>query len=150
MRQGRSVLALLAFSCLVGCGSRGSLQAEMTQLLARQAKDWNRGDIAAFMQAYWKSEELTFSSGGQTRIGWDETLKRYQERYPTVEHMGVLSFTLERVQSLGAGAALVLGRWDLKRSVGDIGGNFSLVLRRIGSEWRIVHDHTSVTPTGEP
>ena len=44
---------------------------------------------------------------------------------------------------LGPDAALVLGRWHLKRDKGDIGGVFTLVWQRFPEGWKIVHDHTS-------
>ncbi len=39
--------------------------------------------------------------------------------------------------------ALVLGRWRLQRKRDPVGGNFSLLFRRIAGRWLIVHDHTS-------
>jgi len=60
--------------------------------------------------------------------------------------MGQVAFSEIEVFALGDSAALVLGRWLLKRKPTDIGGNFSLVLRRIEDRWVIIHDHTSRTP----
>jgi len=40
----------------------------------------------------------------------------------------------------------VLGHWHLKRDSGDVGGVFSLVWQRFPEGWKIVHDHTSLTP----
>jgi gluconolactonase len=117
---------------------------EIKRIIAEQSKAWNAGDIAKFMTYYWKSEHLTFSSGGTTRRGWDATLERYRTRYPTREIMGSVRFTELEVSELGDDVALVLGRWRLDREVGDdIGGNFSLVFRRINGRWLIIHDHTS-------
>src|SRR5262245_4385095 len=113
-------------------------------ILERQADAWNRGDIDGFMRDYWQSDELTFSSGGQTQVGWNQTRERYRARYPNRTAMGTLRFRLDRTQSLGNDSALVLGQWDLERAAGPIGGNFSLVFRRIDGRWVIVHDHTSV------
>lgn len=115
------------------------------RVIDAQAKAWNRGDIEAFMTYYWKSDQLTFSSGGVTRRGWGETRERYLTRYPTRESMGRVEFTELEVTELGDAAALVLGRWNLNRDVeADIGGNFSLVFRRIAGRWLIIHDHTSL------
>ena len=49
----------------------------LISVLQQQAADWNRGDIDAFMRAYWKSENLTFCSGGTTNRGWTATRDRY-------------------------------------------------------------------------
>src|SRR5216683_10115 len=44
---------------------------------------------------------------------------------------------------LGPEAALVLGRWHLKREKDDLGGVFTLVWQRFPDGWKIIHDHTS-------
>ena len=116
---------------------------QIKSFIAMQAEAWNRGDIDAFMEYYWKSEKLTFSSGGSTTRGWQATKNGYHQRYPTRDQMGSLTFTNVEVTPLGATAALVLGRWDLKRESAPIGGNFSLTFRLIDGRWLIVHDHTS-------
>ncbi|MFT5528058.1 MAG: ketosteroid isomerase-like protein [Pirellulaceae bacterium] len=112
--------------------------------LNRQAAAWNRGDIDAFMQDYWKSEQLTFSSGGQTTRGWQATKARYHLRYPSKERMGHLTFGNLEVSVLEETSAMVLGRWHLKRKDDELGGNFSLVFRQIDGQWVIVHDHSSL------
>ncbi len=119
-----------------------SLESQLTAIVDRQTDAWNRGDIEGFMQAYWKSEQLTFSSGGKIERGWQATRTRYLKRYPTREIMGRLNFSELEVRSLGTDAALMLGKWKLERDT-PIEGNFSLVWRRINSEWLIIHDHTS-------
>lgn len=116
------------------------------EVLAAQAAAWNRGDIDAFMSHYWKSPKLTFSSGGEVTRGWQATLTNYKKRYPTRERMGKVAFSDLEVTPLGASAALVLGTWKLGREGDPIGGKFSLVFRRRGGRWVIVHDHTSRKP----
>jgi beta-aspartyl-peptidase (threonine type) len=115
----------------------------LTAILDVQAAAWNRGDIDGFMEHYWKSEDLTFSSGGKTTRGWQTTRDNYKLRYPTRERMGKLTFDQLEVFPLGDNAALLLGHWHLDRT-GPVGGNFSLVFRRIDGAWVIVHDHTSL------
>jgi beta-aspartyl-peptidase (threonine type) len=122
--------------------TRAAIQAVLTQ----QADAWNKGDIAAFMEHYWKSDELTFSSGGQTTRGWQATKDNYLKRYPTREQMGQLTFSQLEITPLEPAAALVLGRWQLARE-SPVGGNFTLVLRKLDGRWLIVHDHTSRTET---
>src|SRR5262245_9092005 len=119
--------------------------AEIGRILKEQATAWNRGDIDACMEQYWKSDELTFRSGGQTTRGWKSTKENYQRRYPTREKMGQLTFSQLEITPLGDAAALVLGRWRLKREESPVSGNFSLVCRKIDDQWVIVHDHTSRT-----
>jgi len=117
---------------------------ELTEILKQQVAAWNAADIAEFMNSYWKSEKLTFSSGGTTRRGWQATLESYEKKYPTPEKMGQLRFSGLEIDLLGGDVALVLGKWQLKRKEDpDIGGNFSLVFRKLENRWVIIHDHSS-------
>jgi beta-aspartyl-peptidase (threonine type) len=124
-------------------GEDDSIRAAVESILRAQEDAWNRGDLDAFMDHYWKSEALTFSSGGKTTRGWMETLNRYRERYPTPEKMGRVKFSGLEITPLGNSAALVLGQWNLERESEPLSGSFSLVVRKFGDSWLIVHDHTS-------
>jgi ketosteroid isomerase-like protein len=121
----------------------GAVRATLEGIFRVQQDAWNRGDIDAFMDHYWKSDDLTFSSSGKTTRGWQATLARYRERYPTPEKMGRLTLSGFELTPLGDAAELVLGQWKLDRQSEPVGGNFTLVLRKIDGRWVIVHDHTS-------
>ena len=146
----RSLPAFVGSACTIlaacsGCAvSRGDreMQSEIAGLLQRQADAWNQGNVAEFMEPYWHSADLTFSSGGKTTRSWQATFDRYVQKYPTRDEMGELTFSDLEVREVAPRAALVLGRWRLKRA-DPIGGNFSLVMRRDGDQWAIIHDHTS-------
>jgi ketosteroid isomerase-like protein len=142
-------VCILSLGCFaIACGrcayadDHQTLPKELSSIVQSQAEDWNRGDIDAFMKAYWKSEELTFSSGGTTERGWEATRKRYHARYPDRATMGKLKFSDLEVQALSNDAALMLGRWHLERE-NPAGGNFSLVWKKIDGKWLIIHDHSS-------
>ena len=117
---------------------------EIRSILDEQTAAWNDGDLPRFMQPYWKSADLTFSAGGKTTRGWQATLDRYVRRYAPPKEMGTLSFDHLETTIIANDAALVLGDWHLKMNKGaDQNGNFSLVLRKIDDEWKIIHDHSS-------
>jgi beta-aspartyl-peptidase (threonine type) len=143
-------IVLASFSCWICLSSADLLAADAADAiraeLKAQIQAWNAGNIDRFMESYWKSDNLTFSSGGKTIRGWQATLDRYKNRYPDKSAMGEVSFDQLEITPLGDTAALVLGRWQLKRAE-PIGGNFSLVLRKIDGAWRIIHDHTSKEDT---
>lgn len=120
-----------------------AIRPAIETLFALQQDAWNRGDVEAFMEHYWKDNDLTFSAGGQTTRGWQATLDRYKERYPTRDAMGRLTLGEFELFPLGDSAALVLGIWKLDRENEPVSGNFSLVLRKIDGRWVIMHDHTS-------
>ncbi len=115
---------------------------EILSILAKQAKAWNDRDLAGFMETYWKSEKLTFSGGGKTIRGWQATFDRYKDKYPP-EKMGTLTFDSQEVTMLGTSAAMVLGNWHLKSVDEPVNGNFSLVMKKIDGQWKIIHDHSS-------
>ena len=121
-----------------------SPEAGISALIQQQARDWNAGDIEAFMKVYWNSDELTFSSGGNITRGFESTLGRYKERYPTAEAMCKVTFTDLEFLPLSRSAMQVLGVWNLDREHEPIGGRFTLIFRRFANGWKIVHDHTSV------
>jgi beta-aspartyl-peptidase (threonine type) len=85
---------------------------------------------------------LTFSSGGKLTRGWQTMFVRFRESYVDKGSMGTLSFGDLEVTDLGTDSALVLGRWRLVGKNPDSGA-FSLVMRRVGGVWAIIHDHTS-------
>jgi uncharacterized protein (TIGR02246 family) len=112
-------------------------------VLGAQQAAWNRGDVDAFLVGYWHSPELTFSGSNGVSRGWDGVMARYKKTYPDRAAMGQLDFSELEFRFLGPDAALVLGRWHLKREKDELGGVFSLVWQRFPDGWKIVHDHTS-------
>jgi uncharacterized protein (TIGR02246 family) len=117
---------------------------EIEKVLSDQVAAWNRGDLPGFMQAYWQSDKLSFSSGGSTRRGWKSIHDHYQAKYGGKSDLGQLSFTDLEVSLLNPDHALVLGRWHLATGESAMEGNFSLVVRHIDENWVIIHDHTSL------
>jgi len=120
-----------------------AIRAAVESVLRVQQEAWNRGDVDAFVEHYWQSDDVTFSSGGKTTRGWKETASGYRERYPTREQMGRLTFGNLEITPLSRAAALVLGEWRLERESEPLSGNFSLVFRKLDGRWVIVHAHTS-------
>ena len=121
-------------------------KAKIESLLKTQTQKWNQGDLEGFMETYWKSEKLTFSSRGITTRGWKATLAKYKKNYQgNDKEMGHLTFGKLEIELLSKNIALVLGNWHLKMkdTSNNVEGNFSLVLKTIDGKWKIVHDHSS-------
>jgi beta-aspartyl-peptidase (threonine type) len=137
--------ALLFFCSVVGTApEKPTPEQAVRAVLDAQVRAWNRGDLEGFMSGYWKSPELTFTSGGDNTRGWDATLERYRKRYKAEgKEMGKLTFSDVSVTVLTPDAAYVRGRWQLVLSKEKPGGVFTLVFRKLPEGWRIVHDHTS-------
>lgn len=121
--------------------------AEIQSVLTAQQDAWNRGDIDAFMNGYARSASTVFISEDEVRRGWETVRARYREKYSDRAKMGTLSFSEIEVTMLSSDAAVVLGRWKLKRENDEPHGRFSLIFKRLPDGWRIVHDHTSAGPT---
>ena len=122
-------------------------RAEILAVITAQQEAWNRGDVEGFMKGYWNSPQLTFAGSAGITRGWEPVLARYRTRYPDAQAMGHADFSGLEVYLLGKDAALVLGRWHLKRTSDEVGGIFTLVFQRFPEGWRIIHDHTSADAT---
>jgi ketosteroid isomerase-like protein len=118
-------------------------KADVRAVLDAQAAAWNRGDVAGYMDGYDRSPNTEFVGGDSITRGWQEVFDRYKKRYDTREKMGVLTFSDLEITVLSKDAALVLGRWHLKRTSDEPHGTFTLLFRKTSAGWRIVHDHTS-------
>jgi ketosteroid isomerase-like protein len=118
-------------------------RAQIRAVMDAQAAAWNRGDIAGYMDGYWRSSKTTFVSGDSITRGWQTVLDRYQKRYDSRAKMGTPTFSELEIQVLSPTAAVVLGKWELQRDQDHPRGYFTLIFRKVKAGWRIVQDHTS-------
>ena len=141
-----TALALLA-AFAVGCQTRRSASSTadvaVRAALEKQVFEWNRGNLAGFMETYARSDDIRFASGDDISVGWQMVFDRYQRRYGDRAAMGTLTFSDLEIAVLGPDAALAFGRWQLKRDKDEPSGLFTLLFQRTAEGWRIVHDHTS-------
>ena len=117
---------------------------QVSKILFQQQQDWNNGHIDAFMEAYWKSEELQFGGGNGITRGWQQTLESYKKRYPDKAAMGHLTFEIIDLTQHSRKVVSLTGSWQLERENDRPGGYFLLIWRKIKGEWKIVADHTSI------
>ncbi len=113
------------------------------QLLAKQTEAWNRGDIETFMETYWKSDSLMFIGKSGVTYGWTNTLNNYKKGYPDTTAMGKLSFDIVVIKRLSFQYFHVIGKWHLQRSIGDLSGHYTLLIKKIKGKWVIIADHSS-------
>ena len=151
---------LLAVTLLAAC--RGSAQpgidpspvadrAGLTRLvtaqLERAAGDWNRGDLDGFLSDYAAESTTTFVDGRRARAGIDFIRSTYGPRFSPGADRGTLHFEEVQVRPLSSTLALVTARFILQRKSGvNSSGPFTLVMERRGTEWKILHDHSSSDP----
>ena len=120
--------------------------AQIRSVLRAQQDAWNRGDIDGFMNGYARSASTVFVSEDTIRRGWETVRERYKKKYSDRAKMGALTFSELEITLLSTDAAVVLGRWSLKRANDQPHGRFTLIFKRLPEGWRIVHDHTSAAP----
>jgi len=137
-------VTIIAVLCFASC-QNSSVKNELSSVLTQQVDSWNEGDIEGYMSHYWKNDSLMFI-GRKISYGWNNVLNNYKKAYPDKAAMGHLAFEIISIDELSDESALVVGRWNLTYTESnrtDVGGVFSLLLRKIGGKWVIVKDHTS-------
>ncbi len=140
--------AILILFCAVSSQAQvGQLNSNDEEAIRTLMKDqesaWNEGDIDRFMEGYWNSDKLVFVGGSGATYGWEETRVGYHKRYPDRTAMGELTFTILQMDALGSSHARVLGKYHLKRTIGDASGTFTLLFYHFPDGWKIISDHTS-------
>lgn len=137
------LLLLILFASTSSFAQFNKDEKEIRDLLNRQTLEWNRGNIDEFMSGYWKNDSLMFIGKSGVTYGYNNTLNNYKKNYSDSAQMGKLFFDILQVKKLAPNYYWVLGKWFLKRSVGDIGGHYTLLFRKIAGRWMIVADHSS-------
>lgn len=118
-------------------------QRAIAQVLESQRLAWNNADLLGYMNGYWHSDSLVFIGKRGPQYGWQKTYDNYLKSYPNKEAMGELHFTLLKVECIDSKNAFVLGKWMLKREKDEPQGYFTLRLKKIKGEWKVVYDHSS-------
>ncbi len=148
-------LIILSFLLLLSCNTKNEsknndnnmqnieeIQA-IKQMLRAQQDYWNNGDIDGFMKSYWNSQELIFTSlNHKPTYGWNNTLERYKESYPTKESMGELKFKIINLEIISKNTAVLKGEWELIRKKDHPLGIFWIELRKFEEDWLITKDST--------
>jgi ketosteroid isomerase-like protein len=139
----KKILTCLAlFITILSIAQNNDIVA-IEQILAKQEKAWNDGNIEAFMIGYWKNDSLVFVGKNGPTYGFGKTLANYKKSYPDTAQMGKLHFDILNMKPLGKAHYFVVGKWHLKRTVGDMGGHFTLIFRKTKQGWKIIADHSS-------
>ncbi len=136
---------LLCFFAMIGCAQHTEdkdFQA-IRAAMGEQEQAWNQGDIDAFMEHYWKSEDLQFIGSRGPTYGWQTTLENYKKNYPDRDAMGKLRFDILNINRRDKKVISVLGKFTLERKNDQPSGYFLLIWQKIKGKWVIVADHTS-------
>jgi hypothetical protein len=140
----KKLFFLLLLVTAINANAQTKDEQSILSILDAQTKFWNTGDLENFMKGYWKSDSLMFIGKSGVTYGYNNTLENYRKGYPSRDAMGILKFTILKVEKISAEAYFVVGKWHLTREkVGDVEGHYTLLFRKIKGEWVIVADHSS-------
>lgn len=138
-----SLLAVVSICLITVVSGQSENELAIRNILDEQKTAWNKGDIAGFMAHYWQNDSLMFIGKSGVTYGWQETMDNYKKGYPDAAAMGTLEFNILQVRRIADIQYFVVGKWHLTRTIGDVGGHFTLLVRKIENKWVIVADHSS-------
>lgn len=133
----------LAFILLQQARAQDKAELAIRKVLSDQIIAWNNGNVEEFMKGYWNNDSLMFIGKNGVTYGYQNTLMNYKKNYNNADAMGTLSFDLVKVQRLSPEYFFIVGKWHLKRKIGDVGGHYNLLFKKINDAWVIVADHSS-------
>lgn len=140
----RNVLLLLSFlSSILVVAQKNQDEKAITDLLNRQTQSWNHNNLDEFMSGYWHSDSLMFISKSGVTYGYTNMLNNYKKNYSDSSKMGKLFFEVLHIKKLSDSYYWVVGKWFLKRTIGDLSGHYTLLFQKINGEWMIMADHSS-------
>ena len=142
MRKIFSVCILTLLVC-TSVSAQSKVEQTIRSLLEEQRLAWNAGNLETFMGTYWQNDSLMFIGKSGITYGWQNTLNNYKKGYPDTAAMGKLKFDILEVKRLSVMYFFVVGKWHLTRSIGDVGGHFTLLFKKVKNKWVIVADHSS-------
>jgi ketosteroid isomerase-like protein len=104
-------------------------------------------DANKVMSVYDNSDRtLFFNNNGTATLGWETMKKNREAAYAKTKNVS-LDVTGLRVEMLGPSAAYVTCKWKQSQEYEDklesASGRMTLIFRKIGKDWKVVHLHTS-------
>lgn len=139
----KKILFFILVVCSYNAMGQNKDAKSILELLAQQEKAWNLGEINKFMEGYWESDSLVFVGKNGLTYGFKNTLANYKKNYPDKTYMGQLKFTILSIQPLSKQYYSIIGKWELSRTVGNLSGHYTLLLKKIKGKWKIIADHSS-------
>lgn len=106
-----------------------------------------RSDVNLYMSGYWNSSALIlFNYNGTLTRGWDQLKRNRESSFPQSKDVK-LDVRDRHVTMLGRDGAVVSCLWTQTQTFNGqpdtASGRMTLVFKRVGTEWKAVHLHTS-------
>ena len=104
-------------------------------------------DVNAVTNIYWNSPRLIlYNSNGSVTKGWEQMRRNRESSYKDVKDVK-LEVRDVSISMLGTNGAVVSCLWTqsqtFKGTPDSASGRMTLVFKRIGKEWKVIHLHTS-------
>ena len=123
---------------------RARAAREVCEMFMRGAASWTRGDLDAFMSDYLPGQGTSYVARKGVLHGPAAIRAHYAPRFAPGGTRDSLSFEQVEVDVLAPGVAHAIAYYVLSRGDSTVArGPTSLVLRKVGGRWLIVHDHSS-------
>ncbi len=104
-------------------------------------------NVEGTVAAYWNSPDLLiFNNNGTVTRGWEQNRKNRESSYPKIKNVKLETSNVN-VTMLGKDAALVTFQWKQSQDYEDkpetASGRTTLVYKKVGKDWKVIHVHTS-------
>lgn len=140
-------LITLHLLLLAGCAESPpghSAEGSIREMLELSAAAWNAGDLDGFMSSYAPDSNTTFVGHRELLRGYDVIEANYAPLFEPGATRDSLRFEDMSIHMIDPLHAVGYARWVLVRD-GEPwrSGPFTLVVERRGTNWFIIHDHSS-------
>lgn len=150
MRTPR-LLTLIALALAASLGAcrfeveeEENLEESIEALLERGVDAWNDGDLDGYLATYADAASTTMVRSGGRVVGLAAIRSTLAPRFEPGAARDSIYLEGVEVRPLPPLIGIVTGRYTLDRAGRDPGGGwFTVVVRRVGDGWRIVHDQKS-------
>jgi ketosteroid isomerase-like protein len=148
---GNLLIVLLVFS-VAALGQKAAAQKPDPTKPVHDAFDRlvdgiKTADAEKVMSVYENSPRiLFFNNNGTVTQGWDAMKKLREESYAKTKNVNI-DITGLRIEMLGPSAAYATCKWkqgqEYDGKLESSSGRMTLVFKKIGTDWKVVHLHTS-------
>lgn len=140
-------LSFSAAAQKAGGGTKPDPTKDVHDAFDRLAEGIRQSDVNKVMSVYEKSDRiLFFNNNGTATIGWDQMKSNRESSYAKTKNV-TLDITGLRIEMLSPTSAYVTCKWkqsqEYEGKPENASGRMTLVFKKIGKEWKVVHLHTS-------
>ncbi len=153
MKRFAMIVAVIAAFASMAAAQKASTApkavpaADVKAAFERLVEGIRHADVDQVMNVYDKSDRtLFFNNNGSVTMGWETMRTNRESAYKKAADVS-LEITGLRVEMLGPASAYVSCKWKQQQvyegKPEEASGRMTLVFKKIGKEWKVVHLHTS-------